>query len=240
MVIINENFFDDSVCKKFDEIRKESANGVNRITIDSNVNVKVSACDTNDITAHLYGSTIMDCDIELSVTRRGDEIRVSAEMDSISNSYNNMSISFQRTVIINNFGSSSNGGLMLDVQIPAKVFEKISVESTNANIDVASSVNANSITAESKNGNIDVSATFQNLTVECKNGSVDVDSEAYCNVELNVTSKNGNVDVTIGNIGTSNVSVASKNGNCKNNPKLRGIYTVSGCVTSKNGNAKFH
>lgn len=237
---------DDSACKKFDETKKESANGVNRITIDSNVNVKVSTCDTNEITAHLHGSAIMDNDLELSVTKRGDEIRVSVETDGVSNSYNNMSIISgnsiisQSAVVINNFGSGSNGGLMLDVQIPAKAFEEISVESTDANIDVSSSVNANSITAESKNGNIDVSATFQNLTVECKSGNVDVDSEAHCNVKLNVTSKNGNVDVTIGNIGTSNVSVASKNGNCKNNPKLRGIYTVSGCVTSKNGNAKFH
>lgn len=109
---------------------------------------------------------------------------------------------------------------MLDVQIPTKAFEKFS--------------------AESKDGNIDVLATFHNLTIKCKNGNVNVDSEAHCNVKLNVTSKNGNVDVTIGNIGTSNVSVDFKNGRCKNNPKLRGIYTVSGYITSKNGTAKFH
>lgn len=244
--VINGDSCDDSACKKFDETKKESANGVNRITIDSNVNVKVSACDTNEITAHLHGSAIMDNDLELSVTRRGDEILVSVETDGVSNSYNNMSIISgnsiisQSTVVINNFGSSSNGGLMLDVQIPSKAFEQFSVASKNANIDVTSSVNATSITVESQNGNVDVLATFQNLTIECKNGNIDVDSEAHCNVKLNVTSKNGNVDVTIGNIGTSNVSVDSKNGRCKNNPKLRGIYTVSGYITSKNGNAKFH
>lgn len=239
--VINGNSCDDSACKKFDETKKESANGVNRITIDSNVNVKVSACDTNEITAHLHSSAIMDSDLELSVTRRGDEIRVSTETAGVSNSYNNMSIiSGNSTVVINNFSTGSNGGLTLDIQIPTKAFERISAEITNANIDVSSSVNANSITVESKNGNVDVSATFKTLTIECQNGNVDVDSEAYCNIKLNVTSNNGNVDVTIGNIGTSNVSVDSKNGRCKNNPKLIGVYTVYGYITSKNGNAKFH
>lgn len=244
--IINGNSCDDSACKKFDEVKKESANGVNQITIDSIVNVTVSACDTNEITAHLHGSAIMDSDLELSVTKRGDEIRISVKTDGVSSSYNNMSIISgnsiisQSSVVINNFSNGSNGGLMLDVRIPAKTFERISTKSTNANIDVSSSVNANTILLENKHGNIDVSATFQTLTIECKNGNIDVDSEAHCNVKLNVTSKNGNVDVTIGNIGISNVSVDSKNGSYKNNPKLRGVYTVSGYITSKNGNVKFH
>ena len=239
--VINGKSCDDSACKKFDEIKKKSANGVNRITIDSNVNVKVSACNTNEITAHLHGSAIMDNDLELSVTRRGDEILVSVEPDGVSNSYNNMSILSGNSIISKSaVVININGGLMLDVQIPYKAFEQISVESPNTNIDISSSVNATSITAKSKNGNIDVSATFQNLTIECQNGNIDVDSEAHCNVKLNVTNKNGNVDVTIGNIGTSNVSVKSKNGRCKNNPKLRGVYNVAGYITVKNGNAKFH
>lgn len=243
--VINGDSWDDSSCKKFDETKRESANGVNRITIDSsNVNVKVSACNTNEITAHLHGSAIMDNDLEFFVTRHNDEVLVSLKTDGVSNSYNNMSIISgnsiisQSAVVINNFGSS--GGLMLDVQIPAKAFEKFSVESKCGNINVASSVNANSINVESKNGNVNVSAGFQNLTIECKNGNVKVDSTAHCNVKLNVVNKNGNVDVTIANIGTSNVSVDSKNGSCKNNPKLRGIFNVSGYITSKNGNVKFH
>lgn len=244
--VINGDSCDDSACKKFDETKKESANGVKRITIDSNVNVKVSACDTNEITAHLHGSAIMNNDLELSVTRCGDEILVSLETDGVLNSYNNMSIISgnsiisQSAVVINNFGSRSNGGLILDVQIPSKVFEQFSVKSKNTNIDVASSVKATSITVESKNGNINVSAIFQNLAIECKNGNIHVDSEAHCNVKFNITSKNGNVDVTIANIGTSNVSMDSKNGRCKNNPKLRGVFTVSGYIKLKNGNAKFH
>lgn len=112
----------------------------------------------------------MDSNLELSLIRHGDEIRVSVD---VSNSYNNMSIISQNTIVINNFGNSSNDVLMLDVQIPAKAFEQISVEGISTNIDIVSSVNANNIAAKSKSGNIDVSATFQNLTIECKSGNVD-------------------------------------------------------------------
>lgn len=238
--IVTGKHCDTSFCRKFNKIEKQLTDGVNRITINSNVNlnVKLFACDTNEMSAHLHGSAIIDSSLELSVTRHSDEIRVSAETDCILNSYNNMPINSQCTVAINSLGS--NESLVLDVQIPIRVFKKISVESTCANINVDSSVIANSITVENKNGNISVSAIFQDLTIECKNGNVDIGSEACCNVNLNVISKNGNIDVTIENIGTSYISLKSENGRCKNNPKLRGVYTVSGYIISQNGNVKFH
>lgn len=234
--IISGDSCEDSTSKKFDETKKESANGVNQITIDSDVNVTVSACNTNEVTAHLYGCVIMDSNLELCVTRISDEIQISVKSEESSTSYSNMSIFSGSSVIINNF---STGGLTLDIQIPARAFDKLSIKSKNANINLTSTVNANTIAVDNKNGNIDVSATFQVLNAECKNGNIDVDSEACCDVRLDVTSKNGNVDVYLSNIGTSRVSVDSKNGNCKNNPRLNGAFTASGYVTSKNGNAKF-
>lgn len=217
--VISGDSYNDSVSKKFDETKKESANGVDRITIDSDVNVKVSACNKSDVIAHLHGSAILDGELDFSLTRVGDEIRVSVKSNG--------------SYLI------SCSSLTIDVQIPARAFEKLYVESKNADIDVASSVSANTITVDNKNGNIDVSAIFQALNLECKNGNVDVNSEARCDVRLDVTSKNGNVDVSLGNIGTSKVSVDSKNGGCKNNPRLSGKYTASGYIISKNGNARF-
>lgn len=236
--VIEGNSCDDTTSKKFDETKKVSANGVNRIIIDSNINVKVSASSTNDVTAHLHGYAIMDSNLKLSVTRVGDEVHISVESEGASISYINMSTISTSSVVINNFSSGSNGGLTLDVKIPTKAFEKIFVESKNANIDVTSSVTANTVTVDNMNGNIDISAIFQTLSIDCKNGNVNIDSEARCDVRLNVANKNGNVDVTLGNIGTSKVSIDCKNGSCKNNPRLRGIYTVSGYITSKNGNVK--
>lgn len=225
----------DVTSKKFDETITESASGVNRITIDSDINVKISACGTNDVTAHLHGSAITNATPKLSMKRVGDELVISVKSEESSNSYSSVSM-----IIINSSICGDGEGLVLDVQIPSRAFEKLSVESKNANIDVTSSVNANTITVDNKNGNIDVSAIFKTLKIDCQNGNVDVDSEANCDIALYVTSKNGNADVTIHNIGTSEVSVNAVNGNCRNSPRLKGLYTASGYIISKNGNVKFH
>lgn len=237
--VINEEAFKDSYSKEFDETKNESTNGINRISIISDVNVKVSACNTNDVIAHLHGLAITDSDLKLSMTKIGDEIRVCVKSEVTSVRSSNVSMISGSSVVINNCIISGDSGLILDVQIPTKSFEKLYIESKNANVDVKSSVNANTITVDNKNGNIDLSAIFQTLNIDCKNGNVDIDSEACCDVSLNVSSKNGNIDVTIGNIGISKLSVNSKNGGCKNNPRLKGIYKVCGYITSKNGNVRF-
>ncbi len=218
--IVRGNICHGSTCKKVDKTKKESANGVNRIAIYSRINVKVSACNTTDVIAHLHGSGIMDGDLELSVTRFGDEIQISVKSDETSG--NSMPIISGNSIVINNFSSGSNNDLTLDITIPNEEFEKISVEIKNANIDVASYIKARFITVENKNGNVALSATFQTLSIKCNNGNVNVDSKAHGDIRLNVNAKNGNVDVSIGNIATSHVSVDSKNGSCKNNTRLKG------------------
>lgn len=239
--IINENSNDESLSiKEFDEIKKEPSNGVNTIYIDSDINVKVSACNTNDIIAHLHGSAITDNDFKLLMTRFGEDIQISVKSDETSINYGDMFVSSGSSFVINNLSIGDSNGLTLDIQIPRKVLKKLSVESKNADIDVDSSVYANGIYINSKNGNADVSAIFQILNINCKNGNIDIDSEAHCNIGLEVISKNGNVDVTIRNLNTSKVSVDSENGKCKNNPRLTGVYTAVGYITSKNGNVKFH
>ncbi len=237
--VISGDLYEDTSSKKFDETKRESANGVKRITIESSVKVNVTACNTTkDITAHLHGSAITNGDIKLSMIKNGDEVYLSAETVGNSINYNNMSIFGESSIVINR--SSYGSGLVLDIQIPNKPLEKISVECKNSSINIQSPVTANTITVNSKSGNVNVSAIFQALTVDCKNGNIKVQSEAYCDVILNIASKNGNADVSIGDIANSKVSVDSKNGSCKNSPSLNGRYTASGNVTSKNGNVKFH
>lgn len=225
--------------KMFDETKSESASGVKRIIIVSDVDVKVSTSNQNEVTAHLHGEANTDVDLKPYLTRLGDEIRISVESEEDSNIHRTISMISVGSVMINESSFSSySDNLTLDVQIPTKVFEELSVEGKNANIDVYSSVNANNIALFNKNGNSHVLATFQVLSIHSKNGNVKVNSEAHCDVGLNITNKNGNVDVTIGNIATSEIVAESKNGNCHNNPRLKGRYTLFGNVKSKNGNVR--
>lgn len=259
-VITGDSVNDDSAVKKFDEIKKETANGVKRITIDSNVNVKVSASNTNDVTAHLHGSIISDQNLNFSVEKQRNEILVSVKSKGTSISSSYMSVVSGCSVVINNCSVGGKGGLTLDIQIPDKTFEKLSIEANHANIDINSYVRASAITVDGKHGNInigsdieadiisvdnahgniDLSSTFQTLGINCRHGNIDVDSEVCSDVRLDITCQHGNVDVTLGNIGTSKVSVDTKHGNCKNNPKLKGTYTASGYIEVRHGNAKFH
>ena len=242
--IISENSKDISLStKEIDEIKKEPSNDVNTVYINSDINVKLSACNTNDIIAHLHGSAITDSVFNFSMTRFGEYVQISVKLERTSISCENcgeMFISSGSSFVINQLSIGDINGLTLDIQIPSKVFKKLSIESKNADIDVDSSVYASDIYINSKNGDVDTSAIFQILNIDCKNGNITVDSEAHCNVGLEVISKNGNVDVNIRNLNNSKVSVDSKNGRCKNKPNLNGVHTAVGYLSSKNGNVKFH
>ena len=233
--VINSNTSDNF--KEFNEIKRTLSNGICNITIESDVNVNICASDTNEIVAHLHGSCASDIDINLTMKISFKEVKICAQSNSDNNT--NMSIISDSCIIINSSTSFCANDLTLDVKLPIKEFEKLFVESKNSNINILSSVKANTIEVNSKNGNIDVSAIFKNLNIDCKNGNIDIDSEAHSDVNLNLSSKNGNINTVIENIGISSISVVSKNGNCKNNPRLKGAYIASGCITSKNGNIRF-
>ncbi len=215
--------------------KAEPANGVHRIVVDSDIKVKMSGCNTNEIIACVYGVSMEDKEAKLSVTRFGDEIMVFVRAGKPTNSRVSGKEGSANVV-----GSDKESGFTLNVQIPTKVFEKIYVKSKNSNIDLKSSVHANTITADNKNGNVYISAIFKTLNIDCENGNVEVDTEACGDIKLNITNKNGNVDVIIENIGVYEVLVDSKNGTCRNNPKLKGKYTVSGYIMTRNGHTKIH
>lgn len=270
MVNFNGNFFSGNVVivdgqvisgepvkksstKKFDETKKQLADDIRRIIIDSNsVNVKVSASNTKEVIAHLYGST---AEPDFSVSRRGDEltIRVKAKGRSVSS----------KTVIMGNCTISNcvvGGGLELDVQVPTKIFEEISVESNSGDIGINSNVKASSIRINSGSGDVeiesnvvsdvfsiktlsgdvDLSAAFRTLRIACSSGDIDVDSKVYCDVKLAVRTSSGDIDVALEDIGRSTVSVETNCGKCRNNPKLKGDYTATGYIKASSGNVKFH
>lgn len=238
--VISENSCEHSEMKKFDEIKEESAKGIRRITINSDVTIKVSSSNTTDkIIAHLHGSTIPDNNFKLSISRFDDEIKISVESKKSGSTISIGNCS--HSININNINFGGCNSPTLDIVIPNQAFEKICAEGYNSNIDLTSSVDAKNIELTSHNGNINVSeASFKSLNISTHNGNINVSSEAYCDITMKITSHNGNVDVSLGDIGTSQVSIYSKNGNTHNKPRLTGNYSVCGFVKSYNGNVKFH
>lgn len=240
--VISKDSSDNTSGKKISEEKKQYAGDVKHISINSDISVKVCASDTTYVTAYMQGFTAGDESPKLSITKYEDEIRVCVESpegwDNNSINIVNNSINIGKSVVTNSF--SINCDLSVCIQIPNNNIKSLGVHSKNANINIDSSVNVNKIDIDSKNGSIDVYAAFNTLNAECKNGDINVDSNAKNDVILDLLSKNGDVDVSISNIGVSKVSVDSKNGTSRNVPKLRGIYTAVGYISSKNGDVKFH
>ena len=253
------NDADDSALKKFDKTKKATANGVNRITIDSNVNVNLFASNTNDITAHLYGEVAIDCEPKFCIEQHDDEIFISVKSNGTSIHSNSICVAYASSAVVNNYSIVGNSGLTLDVEIPSKTFEKLSIGAKHANISISSIVTANAIVIDQKHGDInvtsnvtagiisvtnahgdvDLSATFHTLQIDCKHGDIDVDSVACSDTKLAIACRHGDVHVTLDNIRNSTVSVDTKHGSYKNNPKLKGMFNASGSITVKHGNAKF-
>lgn len=237
--VIEGNSSKSGPSKKIDEVKKESSAGIYAITVNSSVNVKVAKSSTDDIEIHLHGKTLEGNEPNLKLQRFGDELRIFVESTSETN-FSSINVINGSSISISNMVTNCSDDLLLEVKLPVKTFKKLHVISTNGEIEVNKDVKVDILKIDTKNGNIDVEAIFKNLIAETKNGNIDIDSRAVSDIELSVETKNGNVHASISNIGISNVRVDTKNGFCRNNPRLKGVYTASGYITTKNGNIKFH
>ena len=255
VTIVTKRITNNSDCstdttKKFDETKTISTDGIKKIYIDSdNINIRVTQSNTNDVVAHLYGSTTQNAEIKLCVSKFEDEIHISVESETdqaesntiIINSNRNFFVAGTTNIISQKTTVITNGNVLdLDVQIPSKKFDELYTQSKNGPINIDNQINIDNITLDNKNGTINVCAIFKRLNIDCKNSTVNVNSTAHSDINLNISSKNGTINVTIKNLAVSKVSVSTKNGTTVNNPNLSGIYTASGEISCKNGTAVFH
>ena len=229
--VIEGNSSGENDFKKIDEIKKENSNGIESIHIEGDIELKVSAYDGNDIIAHMHGSSTAN--YILSMEKSGGTLKINV---SLENSSKNSFSVFNSVKVVN---SINNEDLILDVQIPAKIFELLKVSSENSSIEVSSSVNCKKIDTETDNGYIEVSATFNDLRCYCVNGWIDVKSEVKSNVNLSVLTINGSINVALTNIGHSDIRVSTVNGFLRNNPKLGGKYNATGYISTQNGNVEY-
>lgn len=229
--VIKGNSSGENDFKKIDEIKKENSNGIESIHIEGDIELKVSAYDGNDIIAHMHGSSTAN--YVLSMERIGGTLEINVDFENSSK--NSFSI-FNSVTIVN---SINNDELILDVQIPAKIFELLKVSSTNSGISISSSVNCKKIDTETDNGGIEVSATFEDLRCSNVNGWIDVESEAKNNVNLSISAINGSINVALANICHSDVRVRTVNGFLRNNPRLGGKYNATGYISTQNGNVEY-
>lgn len=234
--------------KKFNEMLAKSSSGISNIYIQSDVVVNLKATNTNDITAYLHGEAICN-GIDFDITSTMDRVTISAKFDPtpivFNGNINNVSCS---NVVINgssiSIGGCISSNLVLDIEIPMKLFESIHMQTHNASIKIDNSISVNLISVSCYNGKIEIFSPFEQLDIHTHNGSIFVNSYVKTNPKINISAHNGSINVNLPNVDTSRIHTKTINGSCSNslriNKSLNCKYIASGSITTHNGSIRIN
>ena len=132
IVIINGNVVSGNSSyqtQKIDERKFQSAENVESISVHSSVcNVNIFATDSPRIEAHLHGEASIDGKVDFDVNHHNKRLEIDLEYT----------------------GACFNGALSLDIAVPYKTFEMLSVQSASADITLDESVSARFINLNTK------------------------------------------------------------------------------------------
>ena len=250
-VIINSKVIkgnSNAEVKKFNEMLTKSSSGISNIYIQSDVVVNLKATNTNDITAYLHGEAICN-GIDFDITSTMNSVTISTKFNSnpivLNGNVNNISCS---NVIINgssiSIGGCISSNLVLDIEIPMKLFESIRMQTHNASIKIDNSISVNLISVSCHNGKIEIFSPFEQLSINTHNGSIFINSYAETNPTLNISAHNGSINIKLPNVDTSKIYTKTINGSCSNslrmNKSLNCEYIASGSITTHNGSIRIN
>lgn len=200
--------------KKFDLIRTEDVNNVEAITIDSEfVNVCITGTKSSNIELNLYGEAEVDGKLDLDVERIHRELKIS----------------------VNAQGNFFNSNLQLDIALPPKKFESITINGVSADVDIYNEASAKVLKVKTVSGDIGSTAIFERGYVETKSGDINlrIKAESDFNVEVNTVS--GNVNLHLTNIEDLNIHKYSISGDFRNHCRSQSGYTANVDITTISG-----
>ena len=199
---------------KFDEKRIMRSDGIDCVTINSNVNVTVIASNINVIEAHFHGEVNVDNKPTLNIKKNGREVFVTL-----------------------NVTGNILGNLTLTVNIPQKKFDMINITSHNGSLSVKDGVLVDMLRLSTYNGDVESDCNFNEITATTHNGDADIYIDAETNVNIEASSHNGNVSIELQSISTSNIYASTRNGKVRNRFRAKNSgYTAYGQANSYNGN----
>lgn len=185
-------------------------------------NVHLVSGNTNQISVNVYSSTQSNLDVSVSFfTPKLVRIIVRKTYTSYTK---------------NTYNIATDNSLRIEVVIPNKLFNLISIKSTNGNITIDSSVTYQNLELSSTNGNITTKSPFERTIIYSVNGNVTMQICATSNSELHINNSNGNVNITLSNFQKNNINASSFNGCYKNLYYPSGQYDIWGKISSMNGN----
>jgi len=218
IVIINGNVVSGNSSyqtQKIDERKFQSAENVESISVHSSVcNVNIFATDSPRIEAHLHGEASIDGKVDFDVNHHNKRLEIDLEYT----------------------GACFNGALSLDIAVPYKTFEMLSVQSASADITLDESVSARFIKLNTKSGNLEINSKFQRLEASTASGDIDLCTYANEDINIDISSMSGNIEVEIENARNMNVSAQTMSGHVRkrNKPTATG-HNVHGKISTMSG-----
>lgn len=122
--------------KKYNYKKTENANNINRIIVESFVDINITTSNSNQIVAQLEGKAQIDGNLKFNVQKHNDEINISISLN----------------------GSCYNSELKLNISIPNMNFKEIFIKTKSANVKIGHGVTATVIKAKTKIGEIESQA----------------------------------------------------------------------------------
>ena len=194
----------------------EDCQNINKIFIESTmVNVQIVANpDSSSIEAYLRGETNLEGDFNFDIEVVDNELRIK--------------LPFKRL--------SFNEDLKLEVTIPKKIFEAVSVKNLSAFTNIDESVLTEYLELKTKFGDVKCNTTSDNVYINTTSGDVEFTLNPTKNnsrIDINTTS--GNVNVKINNIGHLNLLTSGK---VVNDYIEYGDYSANIDISTNLGNIK--
>ncbi len=219
--VVNEAFIDNlnnmqkGQNKKINERKLEDARKVESIIINSTfVKVDVSVSDSQNVEAHLYGYASGDIKFDFRLVNKQLQISVK----SLEGCY--------------------NCNLNLDVIIPKKLFESITVESGTADITLHKGVVTDSLEVTTKAGKLETQATFTQASITTLSGDVDFYIDATKNIKVQINTMSGDVSAKFNHIRHMNISTRSKSGDVVNYHKTENGYVANVQISTMSGDIR--
>lgn len=214
---IHWNNFGSLNMQKVDEQKVIDATGIQSVSIESKAgNIHVHASDQPVIVTHLQGEVPSSTNFSLSVHIENAKL----------------------VVKIPNGSTGFSNNVSLDVTLPKRVFNELSVESVSGKIKIDEEVMTENLDIESVSGKIETQATFTHTRIHTKSGKMKLLFNAKRIIYAEVSSTSGSVRAKLKNASCAKIVFQSASG------KLQKCFeeNANGCpaniwITTLSGNA---
>lgn len=193
----------------FDQRKTEIVEDGKNIVIKGNVPIYVMGSDSDEVEAHLYGTSTSKEEPKLSIQKIENDILIQAneicqkqgrfEANEVCHKQGQFVFATENSVvnIINNnvvgITNIDKGRLRLDVRLPKN--RKLFVEGENS-VTITSSVKSEFMKIENVEGNIHIASNFQDLEASSRSGEIVVDANQNENAVLKLETRNGGIEVS--------------------------------------------